>query len=94
MRGSSGGGSFLITGCELVLADRVVPHGAVLASEGKIVFAGDESKLPLPPAGERIPENAPWLSWELSFVARGCFPAYRATFELPVYRRPPGRTPA
>ena len=47
---------FLITGCEVVLPDRVIRHGAVLADEGTILFAGSEDRLPgkLPDGCRRI----------------------------------------
>jgi len=47
---------FLITGCEVVLPDRMIRRGAVLAHEGKILFAGSEDRLPgkLPDGCRRI----------------------------------------
>ena len=47
---------FLITGCEVVLPDRVIRGGAVLADEGVILFAGSEDRLPakLPDGCRRI----------------------------------------
>ncbi len=47
---------YLITGCEVVLPDRVIRRGAVLASEGTILFAGSEDRLPtkLPDGCRRI----------------------------------------
>jgi len=52
----SSNGPFLITGCEVVLPDRVIRHGAVLADEGRILFAGSEDRLPgeLPDGCRRI----------------------------------------
>lgn len=49
--------SFLISGCEVVLPDKVVPRGAVLADRGRIVFAGALDGLPgtLPEGCRRIP---------------------------------------
>ena len=50
-------GSFLISGCEVVLPDRTVRHGAVLVEGNAILFAGSEDKLPrkLPDGCRRIP---------------------------------------
>ncbi|MGA2381664.1 MAG: N-acetylglucosamine-6-phosphate deacetylase [Spirochaetia bacterium] len=52
----SGNGPFLITGCEVVLPDRVIRHGAVLADDGTILFAGPGDRLPrkLPNGCRRI----------------------------------------
>jgi len=64
----NGKGSLLITGCELVMPDRVVARGAILASDGKIAFAGDESKCPPSPAGCREVDGSGLLAtpalWE------------------------------
>jgi N-acetylglucosamine-6-phosphate deacetylase len=47
-------GSFLIENCELVLPDRVIRSGALLAVDGTIAFAGPEARLTQPiPAGCR-----------------------------------------
>ena len=50
-------GSFLISGCEVVLPDRTVRHGAVLVEGNAILIAGSEDKLPrkLPDGCRRIP---------------------------------------
>jgi N-acetylglucosamine-6-phosphate deacetylase len=50
-------GSFLISGCEVVLPDRTIRHGAVLAEGNAILFAGPEDRLPrkLPDDCRRIP---------------------------------------
>ena len=49
--------SFLISGCEVVLPDRTVRHGAVLTEGSEILFAGSEDRLPrqLPDDCRRIP---------------------------------------
>jgi N-acetylglucosamine-6-phosphate deacetylase len=49
--------SFLISGCEVVLPDRTVRHGAVLTEGSAILFAGSEDRLPkkLPDGCRRIP---------------------------------------
>ena len=44
--------AFLLSGCEVVLPDRVVHQGAVLVDEGRILFAGVEDRLP-----NRLPEG-------------------------------------
>ena len=44
--------AFLLTGCEVVLPDRVLRNGAVLVDEGRILFAGAEDRLP-----NRLPEG-------------------------------------
>jgi N-acetylglucosamine-6-phosphate deacetylase len=47
-------GSFLIENCELVLPDRVIRSGVLLAVDGRIVFAGPAARLAEPvPAGCR-----------------------------------------
>ena len=50
-------GSFLISGCEVVLPDRTIRHGAVLTEGNAILFAGSEDRLPrkLPDNCRRIP---------------------------------------
>ena len=50
-------GSFLISGCEVVLPDRTLRHGAVIVEGNAILFAGPEDRLPrkLPDGCRRIP---------------------------------------
>jgi N-acetylglucosamine-6-phosphate deacetylase len=57
VQGAEAKGSFIISGCEVVLPERVVHRGAVLAETGTIVFAGAEDELPkpLPEGCLRIP---------------------------------------
>ena len=51
--------AFLLTGCEVVLPERTLRRGAVLADEGRILFAGAEDQLPnrLPEGCRRIDAN-------------------------------------
>jgi N-acetylglucosamine-6-phosphate deacetylase len=51
--------AFLLTGCEVVLPDRVIRRGAVLVDEGRILFAGSEDRLPIwrPEGCRTIPAN-------------------------------------
>ena len=57
MTGSEAPIPFLISGCDVVLPDRVVRDGAVLAAESRILFAGAAADLPrtLPADCLRIP---------------------------------------
>jgi N-acetylglucosamine-6-phosphate deacetylase len=62
-------GPFLIENCEVVLPDRVVKSGALLAADARIVFAGPASRLPtpLPPGCRRIDAGGALVSpalWE------------------------------
>ena len=56
VRDAGGRGSFLITGCEVVLPDKLIPRGDVLVEAGRIVFAGEQDGLPsaLPAGCRRI----------------------------------------
>ena len=50
---------FLLQGCEVVLPDRVIRQGAVLADDGRILFAGSADRLPsrLPDGVRRVPAS-------------------------------------
>ena len=86
MRGAEVKGSFLISGCEVVLPDKLIPRGAVLAEAGKIVFAGELSGLPkaLPDGCRRIAADGlracPAL-WEMHIHGCGGTSTERMTAE-------------